>query len=106
MPVVRTNPNQTSYLGKTAAYREIIVRRVHKTHLGLPNLLILTITTGEARMADIIRRLGGQTGDSAAFLFKSVNTSSLTTPAPQLLFEPWQRAGFPPLRIADASAPT
>jgi hypothetical protein len=106
MPVVRTNPNQTSYLGKTAAYREIIVRRVHKTHLGLPNLLILTITTGEARMADIIRRLGGKTGDSAAFLFKSVDTSGLTTPAPQLLFEPWQRAGFPPLCIADASAPT
>jgi hypothetical protein len=101
MPVVRTNPNQTSYLAKIAAYREIIARRVHKTHFGLPNLLVLTLTTGEARMAGIIGQLGRQTGDSAAFLFRSVDASSLTTPAPQLLFEPWQRAGFPPLHIAE-----
>jgi len=106
MPVVRTNPNQTSYLGKIEAYREIIAQRVHKTHLGLPNLLVLTLTTGEARMADIIGRLGDQAGDHPVFLFKAVDASSLTTPAPQLLLEPWQRAGCPPLRIADASAPT
>ena len=88
MPVGRTNPNQTSYLGKIAAYREIIAHRVHKIHLGLPNLLVLTLTTGEARMADIMGRMGGQAGDSAAFLFKSVDAPSLTTPAPHLLFEP------------------
>lgn len=88
MPVVRTNPNQSSYLRKIAAYREIIARRVHKTHLGLPNLLVLTLTTGESRIADIIGRLGGQTGDSAASLFKSVDAYSLATPTPQLLFEP------------------
>jgi hypothetical protein len=102
MPVARSHGSQTSYLGKIAAYREIIAHRVHKTHLGLPNLLVLTLTTGEARMADIIGRLGSQAGDNAAFLFKSVSASDLTTPAPQLLFEPWQRAGFPPLRIDES----
>jgi len=106
MPVTRSHGSQTWYLGKISAYREIIAHRVHKTHLGLPNLLVLTLTTGEARMADIIRRLGSKAGDDAAFLFKSVNASDFTTPAPQLLFEPWQRAGFTPLCIADASAPT
>jgi hypothetical protein len=99
MPVGRITANQTSYLGKIAAYREIIAGRVHKTHLGLPNLLVLTLTTREARMADIMGRLGGQTGERAAFLFKSVGASSLTTPAPRLLSEPWQRAGLPALRI-------
>ena len=106
MPVTRTNPKQTSYLGKIAAYREITAQRVHKTHLGLPNLLVLTLTTGETRMADIIGRLESQTGDNAVLLFKSVSTSDLMTPAPRLLFEPWQRASLPPLCIADASAPT
>ena len=105
MPIGRSNPNQTSYLGKIAAYREIIARRVHKTHLGLPNLLVLTLTTGEARIADIMRQIGHQTGDSAAFLFKSMNPSGLTMPAPQLLIEPWPRVGFPPLCIAETSAP-
>ena len=104
MPVARSNSNQTSYLGKLVAYREIIAQRVHKTHLGLPNLLVLTLTTGEARMADIIGRLRGQTGDNAAFLFKSVDASGLTRPAPQLLFEPWQRAGFSFLHIAERDA--
>jgi len=106
MPVTRSNGSQTSYLGKISAYREIIAHRVHKSHLGLPNLLVLTVTTAEARMVDIIGRLGSQTGDNAAFLFRSVSASDLTMPAPQLLSEPWKRAGIPPLCIADAAART
>lgn len=106
MPVARENPKQTSYLGKVTAYREIIEHRVHKAHLRLPNLLVLTLTTGKARMADIIGRLGGQAGDGAAFLFKSTDASGLMMPAPQLLLEPWQRVDSPSLCIADASAQT
>ncbi len=102
MPVGRTNRNQTSYLGKIAAYREVIAHRVHKTHLGLPNLLVITVTNGKARMADIMGRLVSHAGDCAAFLFKSVDASNLTTPAPQLLLEPWQRPGLAPLHIAEA----
>ncbi len=106
MPIARSNPNQTSYLGKITAYREIITHQVHKTHLGLPNLLVLTLTTGETRMADIMEQIGHTTGGGAAFLFKSVNASGISTPAPQLLTEPpWLRVGFPPLRIADTLAP-
>jgi hypothetical protein len=106
MPIGRSNPNQTSYLGKIAAYREIIAHRVHKAHLGLPNLLVLTLTTSEARVADIMGQTGNQATDGAAFLFKTANTSRLTMPALQLLTAPWPRVGFPPLCIADASAPT
>ena len=102
MPVGRSNPNQSSYLGKIVAYREIIARQVHKTYLGLPNLLVLTLTTEESRLAEIIRRLSSQSDNSAAFLFKSLNASNLMAPAPQLLTEAWQRAGHLPLRIDES----
>jgi hypothetical protein len=65
MPIARLNPNQTSYLGKIGSYREIIVRQVHKTYLGLPNLLVLTLTTSQRRMTDIIGRLQREQGDNA-----------------------------------------
>ena len=94
MPLTRSNPGQTSYLRKMAAYDEIIAHQVHKTDWGLPNLLVLTVTTNDKRVQEIAGQL-----QSAAFLFKAADDSALTTPAPHLLFEPWQRANFPPLRI-------
>ena len=99
MPLVRSNKDQTSYLGKIAAYREVIGRHIHKAHLGIPNLLVLTVATDEARTIDIIARLDSSAGDSAAFLFRTVNARTLTMPVPRLLFEPWQRAGQPALDI-------
>jgi hypothetical protein len=60
MPVVRSTTDQTSYLGKIAAYREIIMHRVHRDHLGIPNLLVLTVTTSEPRMADIMDAWGSR----------------------------------------------
>ena len=102
MPVARANPNQTSYLGKLAAYREVVDRQVHKSHFGIPNLLVLTLTTGEARMAEMLKRLGGLAGNHAAFLFKAIRDDAPRTPMPQLLTEPWQRAGHPPLCIGES----
>jgi hypothetical protein len=99
MPVMRSNHNQTSYLGKIAAYCEIIAKKVHKSHLGVPNLLVLTVTTNDARATDIIGRLQELAGGSAAFLFKAVAARDLATPLIRLLFDPWERAGFRPLRI-------
>jgi hypothetical protein len=99
MPVIRSTAGQSSYLGKIAAYREIIAHRVHKTHWGLPNLLVLTVTASDPRVQEIIGRMGDGTGGSAAFLFKALCRPCPIAPIPQLLFEPWQRAGFPPLRI-------
>jgi len=92
MPVVRSRPGQTSYLGKLAAYGEIIGQQAHKTHWGIPNLLVLTLMNSEARMRATLERLSKQPGDNAAFLFKAIDASALRTPAKQLLFEPWQRA--------------
>jgi hypothetical protein len=99
MPVARSTAGQTSYLGKVAAYREIIAHRVHKSHWGIPNLLVLTVTANESRIQEIIRRAQDGAGGGAAFLFKALGTPDITMPKPQLLFEPWLRPGIAPLRI-------
>ena len=103
MPVFRSSLGQTSYLKKMLAYREIIARQIHKSHLGIPNLLVLTVTTNERHMAEIMKLLCELTGSSAAFLFKTIGAlgsfDQAPTPAPQILLEPWLRVGFPPMRI-------
>jgi hypothetical protein len=50
MPVTRTNGNQTSYLSKLDAYRQIIAAQDHRAQLGISTLLVLTVTTREARL--------------------------------------------------------
>ena len=100
MPIARSDPRKSSYLGKLAAYGEIIARQVHKTHWGIPNLLVLTVTTSAARCSEMAAKLG--TGGSPAFLFKAVEGKGLSNPVPDLLTEPWTRAGSPPLSIAEA----
>ncbi|MEI9887764.1 MAG: replication-relaxation family protein [Rhizomicrobium sp.] len=98
VPIVRSSPNQSSYLGKIGSYREIIVRQVHKTYLGLPNLLVLTLTTSQERMTGIMGRLQREQGDNATFLFGAIAAGATRTPMP-LLTAAWRRAGFSPLRI-------
>jgi hypothetical protein len=101
MPVERSDPKQTSYLGKLAAYRAIIAQQVHKTTWGIPNLLVLTMTTNSSRLADMLVKLGND-GIHPAFLFGVSTEQVLARPMPQLLTRPWQRAGLPSLSIAEA----
>jgi len=100
MPIARTDPKQSSYLGKLSAYGEIITRQVHKAHWGIPNLLVLTVTVSVARCSEIIANLG--TNGSPAFLFKALGARNLSTPVPGLFSEPWERAGMPPLSTAES----
>jgi hypothetical protein len=99
MPIVRSDPKQSSYLGKLATYGEIVARQVHKTQWGVPNLLVLTLTTSAARRSEIVAKLG--TGNPA-FLFKAVDARALASPVRELLTEPWQRAGHAPFRIGES----
>ena len=96
MPVARSSTGQTSYFGKLGAYREVIECGLYKSRLGLPNLLVLTVMLDEKRLSETMRRFG-ERGGGATFLFKAAG--SLLAPDPQLLGEPWKRAGLPPLRI-------
>jgi hypothetical protein len=72
---------------------------IHKTHWGVPNLLVLILTTSAARCPEMIAKLG--TG-SPAFLFEAVAGAALSKPLPTLLSEPWERAGLSPLSIAES----
>jgi len=99
MPIVRSDQNQTSYMGKLAAYQDLISRQVYKSHLGIPNLLVLTVTTDNQRLEEIMSRFTEQGDGAAAFLFKVLADRERTLPVPQLVTEPWQRIRSLPLRI-------
>lgn len=99
-PVVRANLHQTSYLRKILQYREIAARTVYKTHWGLPNLFVLTVTTNEKHMKSMIRLVDELTNGkgSTSLLFKTMpSLASLEKsplPTPYMLTEPWCRAGY------------
>ena len=98
MPVARGDKRRTSLMGKLTAYQEVLARGVHRSHLGIPNLLILILTTSSARMDCALTGAG-----SAPWaLFKAAEPRSLLRPVPGLLSGPWDRAGFPPLRIGES----
>ena len=102
MPVSRSDGRQTSFLAKIAAYRDLLAHRVHKSSLGIPNLIILTVTTSDLRVNEIMRRMEGDGGANAPFLFKTAAPADLRLPAPWLLSEPWMRAGLPALGIDES----
>jgi hypothetical protein len=101
MPVFRSDPKQTSYLRKLAAYREIIARQVHKTHWRIPNLLVPTVAINPDRVSDMLGKLGTD-GMHPAFLFGAATERNLAQPMPQLLTEPWHRAGLFSLSIGES----
>jgi hypothetical protein len=105
LPVTRSALQQTSYLRKVLAYRQISAQSIHKSHLGLPNLLVLTVTTNEPHMAHImalVRELALE-GKSKLFLFKTMGSlgdfGKAPEPAGNMLISPWQRVGCEAFRI-------
>lgn len=70
MPVVRKGLEQTSFFRKLLVYQETWRRGLHKTHLGIPNFRVLTVTTSKERVGHLVaacRSLFG--GGSRLFLF-------------------------------------
>jgi len=101
MPVVRSNPAQSSYGKKIAAYQETLTRGAHRSHLGLPNLLVLTVTTNEPHLRQIIKYVEQSACSDAAFLFGALAApaEAVRRPLTDLLTMPWRRVGWPPLRL-------
>lgn len=108
MPVRRMNLRETSYLRKVLAYQQIFAQEAHKTHLGLPNLFVLTVTNKEEHMKNImglVKELSIE-GKNPSFLFKTM--SSLgdflkpSAPTPHMLTTPWLRVGYDALAIGEA----
>lgn len=103
MPVRRSNCAQSSYLGKLLAYRDIVEGSGHKYGLGIPNLLVLTVTTSEPRKVNMMSALSEEVGSSALFLFKTV--SGLTPSEGDrhgsglISSGHWERSDCPPLNV-------
>jgi hypothetical protein len=103
MPVSRSDLEQTSYLKKILAYRQIVAQNIHRAHFGVPNLLVLNVTTNEVHMGGILRLVEEVCLSSTLFLFKSGNNLAALDrsplPDPHILTEPWRRAGLEPFSI-------
>jgi hypothetical protein len=69
MPVIRKGLAQTSFLRKLLAYQETWRRRLHKSHLGLPNFRVLTVTTSRERVEKLVDTCRSLFGGSRIFLF-------------------------------------
>ena len=97
--LVRSNLRQSSYLRKILAYRAIAAQNIHKSHLGIPNFLVLNVITNDRHMKSIMALLEELTAKkgSQTFLFKSISTLGdfRMAPAPtsHILTAPWQRVG-------------
>jgi hypothetical protein len=107
-PLYRSNLSQTSYLRKLLQYRQVMRDGVHKTHWGLPNLMVLNVTTSQLHKAKMVE-LAGDLSDGRGnnyLLFKAMpSLGDFAPPAPPggaLLLEPWERAGFEPFNIGQA----
>jgi Replication-relaxation len=103
-PLYRSNLNQTSYLRKVLQYQDVARSRTFKTHWGLPNLLVLNVTTSELhkhKIKDLVLELTEGKGASY-LLFKTMPSLGDFATAPatgHLLSEPWERAGRDPFRL-------
>jgi len=90
MPISRASGQGTSVLAKLEAYSAILTREVHRTSLGVPNLLVLTVTTDQGRCTEVIRKFGERVGEAPQFLFQA-GSDYLTHPNPGILSTPWVR---------------
>ncbi|MBW8879209.1 MAG: replication-relaxation family protein [Acidobacteria bacterium] len=70
MPVARRGLGQTSFRRKLLAYQATWRRGLHKTHFGIPNFRVLTITTSRERVEHLVAAcLSLSGGGSGLFLF-------------------------------------
>ena len=93
MPVARRDSRQTSLLEKLRTYREIIERRLYKDHWGISTLLVLTLTVGDGRLANVLAALK-EIESASALLFKTIGGEprALANPVLALVGQPWVRA--------------
>ena len=89
------------------AYRELLTQGIYRSHFGIPNFLVLTVTVSDTHRTNIMAVLEEITGGkgSPVFLFKTMSTLGdglkAPLPTPHMLIEPWQRQGYPPFNIGE-----
>lgn len=103
----RTDLSQTSYGGKLPLYLDLMRQRLFTERWGIPNLLVLTVTTGPKRMSNMMEHVAQCTTHApklrARFLFKWKPDFAGHWSVPPILHdlfdEPWDRCEYDPLRI-------
>ena len=86
---------------KIDGYLAVFKNKTFKDRWGLPNLMLLTVTTSVTHMANIIDHLAKQKSPYAdRFLFKALPSFGTNWQVPkallaELLSEPWRRVGEP-----------
>jgi hypothetical protein len=108
-PWTRANLDETSYKAKYLRYKEVISRErfSYKKHLNKRSgMLVLNIMTSEGHKRHVMRMLLDEFGPCHWMLFKVVpgfgKKLHVPTPMYQLLNEPWERPGYPPIDITKA----
>jgi hypothetical protein len=69
MPVVRKDLGQTSFLRKLLCYQETWRQGIHRTHLGISNFRVLTVTTNRERVGHLVEACGLLGNSGRLFLF-------------------------------------
>ena len=99
--IERRNLSQASYRKKLDAYIEILGRGTFRERWGIPNLLVLTVTTNATHLRNLIDHLSKLTSGKVLerFLFKAKPEFGVNWGVPSvmddLLAEPWARVGTP-----------
>jgi hypothetical protein len=98
--IERKSVDQSSFGKKLSAYTDIIDRATFKKVWGIPNLLILTVTTNESHMANMLAYVGRNTiAHQEKFLFKAKREFGVNWTMPgvmdDLLTAPWARVSTP-----------
>jgi len=102
MPVTRKELRQTSFRRKLLAYQETWRQGLHRSHLGIPNFRVLTVTTSEERMRHLVaacRSLGSGRG---LFLFADRDTLG----GESILRDNWRNGQGEIVRLLDRAGPS
>jgi len=86
---------KNSYGRKIHAYREVFATSLYRSHWGLPNLMMLTVTTNNHHMRSMMEYVKTHAGDTSPFLFKVKEEFGRHWKVPPLMFDlletPWLR---------------
>jgi hypothetical protein len=102
-PIERSNLNQTSYLRKFLQYAHVLKTGPYKTQWGLPNLMVLHVSSRQDRTTALMRYMERLGAKSQSQCFKSaaslVSAARAPRPLAALLTDPYQRVGYDPYHI-------
>lgn len=98
--IERSSVGQNAFGRKLKAYSDILDQRSFRDTWGVPNLLVLIVTTNTTHMANMIDYLrSNTTGHNEKFLFKAKPEFGVNWTVPSvmddLLIAPWARVGAP-----------